>query len=174
MPNIREIKLNLDVRKLNRERFYHWPETSIIGYYRHLCMMEFMNLNDYDQLWVKAFKELLAVSESYYECLRKYAPEGPIFEFLSSAHKLKKLALGLDLKEHLNVGNAGPVQAVLPLAKIFGDNYVWKHLESFYFNGGNGYIIYARRRIETFLGPPFYYSPNLWPVPSSLEDGNLA
>ncbi|KAL7267858.1 hypothetical protein RUND412_009540 [Rhizina undulata] len=82
------------------------------------------------------------LSEFDYECLRDDAPEGTIFKFLSSAPKLKKLALGLNWKwkdcfSNFPARNGKPV---LPLAKIFGDNYVWKHLETFYFNLTNGYM----------------------------------
>ncbi|KAL7271852.1 hypothetical protein RUND412_005368 [Rhizina undulata] len=60
---------------------------------------------------------------------------GRLFDFVSSAPKLKTLSLGLDWEEHLYVELLTPV---LPIAKMFGDNYVWKDLETFYFNGGNG------------------------------------
>ncbi|KAL7273231.1 hypothetical protein RUND412_003915 [Rhizina undulata] len=59
----------------------------------------------------------------------KYTRERAIFKFLSSTPNLKKLSLGLDLTEPLHVGTG------LSLAKVFGDDYVWKHLETFYFNG---------------------------------------
>ncbi|KAL7272248.1 hypothetical protein RUND412_004957 [Rhizina undulata] len=58
---------------------------------------------------------------------------GRIFKFLSSAPKLKKLSLGLDWQED-TFEDVCPI----PLAKLFGRNYVWEHLEAFYFNGGEG------------------------------------
>ncbi|KAL7269632.1 hypothetical protein RUND412_007694, partial [Rhizina undulata] len=79
---------------------------------------------------------------SDYDCLEDDALEGRIFKFLSSAPNLKKLSLGLDWTDHVNFGY--DVFPVLPLVKIFGENYVWKNLKTFYFNGGGG----AMRREE--------------------------
>ncbi|KAL7272247.1 hypothetical protein RUND412_004956 [Rhizina undulata] len=75
-------------------------------------------------------------SQFDHECLRDDVREGRIFKFLSSAPKLKKLSLGLDWYEDFSFVE----QDVYPisLAKLFGDNFVWKHLESFYFNSGTG------------------------------------
>ncbi|KAL7274109.1 hypothetical protein RUND412_003011 [Rhizina undulata] len=75
------------------------------------------------------------MSQFDYNCLREDAHEGMIFKFLSSAPKLKKLALGFDLEYNFMV-----VTVQIPLAKIFGDNYVWKHLKTFYFNGDHAHM----------------------------------
>ncbi|KAL7270587.1 hypothetical protein RUND412_006698 [Rhizina undulata] len=74
------------------------------------------------------------------KCMLADAYEGRIFKFLSSAPNLKKLSLGLPNWEifYLSIiaSNVGPITT--PFAKIFGDNYVWKHLEAFYFNPRGG------------------------------------
>ncbi|KAL7273237.1 hypothetical protein RUND412_003922 [Rhizina undulata] len=62
---------------------------------------------------------------------REYKLQRAIFKFLSSAPKLKNLSLGLDCEDPSDVGADD-----LSLAKIFGDVYVWKHLETFFLNAG--------------------------------------
>ncbi|KAL7271851.1 hypothetical protein RUND412_005367 [Rhizina undulata] len=119
MPNIGEITANLDGTK--HEHDFDWPETSIIKDDRNFYIMECMNHREGD-------------SENF-ESLWKDAMRGRIFKFLSSAPKLETLSLGIDWG-YLTVTEI--VTAVISLAKIFGDKYVWKHLETFCFNGGPG------------------------------------
>ncbi|KAL7265991.1 hypothetical protein RUND412_011478, partial [Rhizina undulata] len=69
-----------------------------------------------------------------YKCMWDDVYEGRVFKFLSLAPKLKMLSLGLDWKDPRIISDVWPVT---PLAKIFGDSYVWKHLEAFYFNHGH-------------------------------------
>ncbi|KAL7268224.1 hypothetical protein RUND412_009163 [Rhizina undulata] len=174
MPNIREITTRLDGRKLKHRS--EWPETAIVRDDRNFYGMESKNFDQ--QLWQKAFKQLLAGASQaqirldkltihsmwsgiltdednniwkykplfqnltsltvfFYARIKfdinasrgKYARERAIFKFLSSAPKLEKLSLGLYLED------PSYDKTALSLAKIFGDDYVWKHLETFYFNG---------------------------------------
>ncbi|KAL7274941.1 hypothetical protein RUND412_002135 [Rhizina undulata] len=81
------------------------------------------------------FSSTLPHSQNY-SALHQDAEDGRIFKFLSSAPRLKYLALGLEWRpqkhDHDIVNHLDPV---IPLHKIFGDEYVWAHLETFLFNG---------------------------------------
>ncbi|KAL7272900.1 hypothetical protein RUND412_004271 [Rhizina undulata] len=65
-----------------------------------------------------------------FDALRKDVKEGRIFRFLSSAPKLRSLAVGFHWQPRYH-----SAVSVMPLLQIFGDNYVWKYLEVFLFNG---------------------------------------
>ncbi|KAL7276653.1 hypothetical protein RUND412_000358 [Rhizina undulata] len=68
------------------------------------------------------------------EALMEDTDEGKIFRFLSSLPNLRRLLVALqEVGEFLS---RPPKSDVLPFRKIFSDNYVWKHLEAFFFGGG--------------------------------------
>ncbi|KAL7269534.1 hypothetical protein RUND412_007801 [Rhizina undulata] len=103
-----------------------WPETSIIRDRGRYFQTTKPILSDSDKhLQAEAFYKLLA------------GDQGRIFKFLSSAPKLKKLSLGFDWGNCILYKPPGSEHVVAPLAKIFGDNFVWKHLEAFYFDHGD-------------------------------------
>ncbi|KAL7269537.1 hypothetical protein RUND412_007804 [Rhizina undulata] len=149
MPNLREITTNLDGSKFKEDD--EWPETSILIAHLNFYVTKVFNLDE--QLRSKAFYELLAGASQAQTKLDKTtihsiwrgilrdevntddADEGRIFNFLPSAPKLKKLSVGLDwenLQDFVFVVRTH----VVPLAKIFGDNFVWAH----YFNHDYGSI----------------------------------
>ncbi|KAL7269948.1 hypothetical protein RUND412_007359 [Rhizina undulata] len=68
------------------------------------------------------------------EALMEDTDEGKIFSFLSSLPNLRRLLVAL--QEVGKFLSERPKSDVLPFCKIFGDNYVWKHLEVFFFSGG--------------------------------------
>ncbi|KAL7270338.1 hypothetical protein RUND412_006957 [Rhizina undulata] len=61
-----------------------------------------------------------------FDTLWEDANDGRIFKFLSSAHKLKELSLGIHWRNP---------NAVIPLFQLLGESYVWEQLETFCFNG---------------------------------------
>ncbi|KAL7271464.1 hypothetical protein RUND412_005775 [Rhizina undulata] len=67
--------------------------------------------------------------------MREDANQGKIFRFLSSAPKLKTLALGLEWESIGFFESRALLKcAMVPLRKIFGEDYVWRNLETFPFN----------------------------------------
>ncbi|KAL7272898.1 hypothetical protein RUND412_004269 [Rhizina undulata] len=85
------------------------------------------------------FQNLTSLSMFFYrngnqvdfDALQKDVKEGRIFKFLSSALKLRFLAVGIHCHPCLRISSV----YAMPLHEIFGENYVWKYLETFPFNG---------------------------------------
>ncbi|KAL7269333.1 hypothetical protein RUND412_008008 [Rhizina undulata] len=98
-----------------------------------------------------------------FEALREDANSGRIFKFLSSAPKLRRLALGLEWKQWGNFRER--TRCVVPLLDIFGNEYVWEYLETFLFNGGPLHAEELMRFFDRHVGTlrTFgLYRPHLW------------
>ncbi|KAL7266447.1 hypothetical protein RUND412_011005 [Rhizina undulata] len=109
-----------------------------------------------EALWKRQmFRNLTSLSVSFrtnategdYSAMREDVNEGRIFESLSSAPRLRLLSLRLEWIPFQNVG-AMLDSPALSLRKVFGENFVWKHLETFLFNG----IPINEEELTHFLG----------------------
>ncbi|KAL7272899.1 hypothetical protein RUND412_004270 [Rhizina undulata] len=160
MPNGKEITAELDGHWLGQMAVGPgWPESSIlvgdVDFYTSESILpdsaeKDKLLGPFKELMAAAFQahtrlEKLSITPLWrgiftegpelllnmdFDVLQKDVNEGRIFRFLSSAPKLRSLAVGF----HWNSIFGSPVSA-MPLLQIFGDNYVWKYLEVFIFNG---------------------------------------